>query len=292
MNSIIDIHADDFGLSENSDKNILNLCLTGKLNSLSIIPNLQVFPNSVKNFNNVKNSFPHEIKISVHLNFMEGKPLSNSQDVQDLIDKNGYFSVSWGKLFLINYIPFLRKKIKKQLTTEIISQIDYCIDKNIIDSSAIRIDSHQHPHLIPLFYESIFNAIKIKNYKIEYIRNTNDPINYYKKSKCQKTETVNIIKCIILNHYSKNLSKLLKKNNYPDSYLCGVYYSGKMDNRITNVIPVFEKNAKNNNRTVELLFHPGLMKNDEITKEFTKQGFNEFHLSENRTIEYNQINSI
>lgn len=289
MNSIIDIHADDFGLSNNSDKDIINLCLTGKLNSISIIPNLQVFDESVILFLNSSKKFESKINVSVHLNFMEGKPLSEKKSVKNLIDEDGFFNISWGKLFIINYIPFLRKKIKKQITTEIISQIDHCINSNIINSSAIRIDSHQHPHMIPLFYEAIFDAIKIKNYKVEYIRNTNDPIIFYKKTKCAKTETVNIIKCLILNHYSKKLSKKINNNNLKDSYLCGVFYSGKMDNRITTVIPMFESYAQKNNRIVELLFHPGLMKQEELTPEFTKSGFNEFHLSENRTIEFNQI---
>ena len=49
------------------------------------------------------------------------------------------------------------------------------------------------------------------------------------------------------------------------------------------------KKAEKKNRTVELLFHPGTMLKNELTDEFTKSGFNDFHLSENRMIEYSTL---
>lgn len=50
MNNTIDIHADDYALSENSNSDILDLCLKGFLNSVSVIPNLSCFENSVNKF--------------------------------------------------------------------------------------------------------------------------------------------------------------------------------------------------------------------------------------------------
>ena len=65
-----------------------------------------------------------------------------------------------------------------------------------------------------------------------------------------------------------------------------------MDERIIKTIPVFCKKADKKNRIVELLFHPGLMLNDELNDDFTKEGFNEFHLSENRHIEYETVKNL
>lgn len=291
LNRYLDIHADDYALSENSDTDIIELCKLGKLNSISIIPNLKIFNSAVEKFINSKKDFPNEIKVSVHTNVMEGKcSFSDPSELPHLVDSNGFFITSWGKLFIQNYIPFLRKQIKKELTRELIAQIDVCIKAGIVNPNAIRIDSHQHPHMIPLFYEALFDAITQRNYSIEYIRNTIDLISFYKKN---KTDSIaNIIKCLILNHFSKRLSKKLSKRNLPDSYLCGVYFSGKMDNRILKAIPIFLDKAGKKNRIVELLFHPGLMQKDELTDDFTKEGFNEFHLSENRRIEYNTVKNL
>ena len=45
-----DVHADDYALSECSDNDILTLCKYEKLNSISILPNMQIFDQSVKKF--------------------------------------------------------------------------------------------------------------------------------------------------------------------------------------------------------------------------------------------------
>ena len=169
LNSILDIHADDYALSPNSDSDIINLCKLGKLNSISIIPNLKIFNLSVQNFLKEKNSFPNEIKVSVHTNVMEGKCCySNPAELPHLVNTEGYFITSWGKLFVQNYIPFLRNKIIIELKKEIIAQIETCINANVINTNGIRIDSHQHPHMIPLFYEAIFEALDEKKYSVEY----------------------------------------------------------------------------------------------------------------------------
>lgn len=72
MNDIIDIHADDYALSENSNIDILDLCLKGFLNSVSVIPNLSCFENSVKRFFEIQNKLDRKILVSIHLNFIEG----------------------------------------------------------------------------------------------------------------------------------------------------------------------------------------------------------------------------
>lgn len=291
LNNILDIHADDYALSPKSDDDIIELCKLGKLNSISIIPNLIVFNSSVEKFLAAKKDFNNEIKVSVHLNVMEGKCCySNPNEISHLVNSEGYFTTSWGKLFIANYIPFFRKIIKNELKKELNAQIECCIKSKIINPDLIRIDSHQHPHMIPIFYNAIFEVINEKKYSVDYIRNTCDPISFYKKNKTDSFS--NIIKCIILNHYSKRLSIKLKKIILPDSYLCGVYFSGKMDNRIIKSIPVFLKKAEEKNRIVELLFHPGLMLKDELNDDFTKEGFNNFHLSKNRHIEYETVMKI
>ena len=67
MNSItdFDFHADDYGLSEHSDNDIINLCITGKLNSISIMPNMCRFENSVQLYQNKKRNFPNKLFIAI-----------------------------------------------------------------------------------------------------------------------------------------------------------------------------------------------------------------------------------
>lgn len=292
MNSIVDIHADDFALSEKSDRDILQLCSEGKLDSISIIPNLECFETAVAKFLSVQEESDKKILVSVHLNFMEGKCCAEKSLLPDLIDSEGFFTASWGKLFIWNYIPFMRKKIKIQLKTEILAQVRKCLDANIINKNAIRIDSHQHPHMIPLVFEALKEAVfELENdgYKIEYIRNTQDPILLYGG---KDIFSMNTVKCLILNFYSIKVKNYLISKKLPVNYLCGVYFSGKMDSRLKKVLPKFIKKAEKQDRNIELLFHPGTMLKSELTREFKKEGFNEFHLSENRKIEYNTLKEL
>lgn len=288
----IDIHADDYALSNNSDNDILELLEQGSLTSISIIPNLEIFNTASQKFLQLKHKLNKNINVSVHLNFMEGKSCAAKNLLPHLTDKNGFFNISWGKLFIFNYIPFLRKIIKKELTIEITAQINKCLAAGVVSKESLRIDSHQHPHMIPLVFTSLLQSLKeLKNdgVKIEYIRNTCDPILLYG---LKNIFSMNTIKCLILNFYSKKVSRYLKKNGLYDSYLCGVYYSGKMNERIEKVLPSFIKKAQNKSRTLELLFHPGTMLKSELTNEFTKEGFNDFHLSINRHIEYEQVKKL
>ncbi|MGI0530113.1 ChbG/HpnK family deacetylase [Treponema socranskii] len=190
----IDIHADDYALSEHSDKDILFLCQKGYLNGVSVIPNMPCFNDSVERYKTALCGSGFERKklfsaekddsdsnhfyaeplsetavsvapkfISVHLNFMEGACIAGKENVPHLVDENGYFNVSWLKLLLWSYVPVLRGKIKKELSLEIIFQTQRLIDCGLIDKEHLRFDSHQHPHMIPVVFDSLLDAIEEKN---------------------------------------------------------------------------------------------------------------------------------
>lgn len=146
--------------------------------------------------------------------------------------------------------------------------------------------------MIPVVFDALKEAVfELENdgCKIEYIRNTQDPILLYGG---KDIFSMNTIKCLILNFYSQKVKKYLVSKKLPVNYLCGVYFSGKMDSRLKKVLPNFIKKAETQERNIELLFHPGTMLKSELTSEFKKEGFNEFHLSENRKTEYNTLKEI
>lgn len=293
--NIFDFHADDFGISENSCNDIIKLIDEKKLNSISLLPNMKSFDYAVNLLKQRKDTVSSWLDISVHINFMEGHCCSDESQITSLVDEKGFFKISWGKLFIYNYIPFLRRKIKQQLQTEIIAQTQKCLDSGIIKNNILRFDSHQHTHMIPLVFEALLASVKYfkqQGYKTEFIRNTQDPITPYFKAKTltDSYNKINIIKCLILNFYSINVRVSLKKLNLPVYYLCGVFFSGHMDfSRLEKVLPFYIKKSSSKNRKIELLFHPGSVKEEEISEEFVKPDSNSFHLSENRKIEYDSI---
>ncbi|MBR1402579.1 MAG: ChbG/HpnK family deacetylase [Treponema sp.] len=290
MTDLIDIHADDYGLSAASDKTILELLEANKLTSISFMTNLSRFENAVKDFQTVQQKRSSPALVSVHLNFVEGHCAAPVECVPDLIDKNGYFTVTWEKLFLWNYNPLMRNKIRKQLSAEITAQTERLVASGIADKNALRFDSHMHTHMIPLVFDALKDSVKTNQYKVSFIRNTQDPLSYYAGffSLYKTYSPINAVKCMILNFYScVKIRSSLKKMSISPSLLCGVFFSGKMNaERLEKVLPVFIKNAQNQKRGLEVLFHPCLMAKDELTEEFNKPDINEFHISENRIIEY------
>lgn len=290
----IDFHADDYALSENSDNDILTLCKQGKLDSISVIPNLAIFDKAAKKFLAAKKSFPKEVKACVHLNVMEGRCLADKDDLPDLVDKDGFFNVSWGNLFFASMNPLKRKKIRSQLKVEILAQIKQTTRAGLCEEKALRVDSHQHPHMIPVFFDALTDALDESGIKPEYIRNSQDPILCYMTAPTLfKTYSLaNIIKCLILNHYSRKVRRWQKMNGLKTNLLCGVFFSGRMDSeRVKKVLPRFVKKCEKTDSDLEVLFHPGTMLESELTEEFTKPGFNKFHLSEDRSVERKSLES-
>lgn len=294
IKNILDFHADDYGISKNSTDDILTLLNKGYLNSISILPNMNTFDYSVKLLKEYLKTNP-ELKITIHLNFMEGHCCANPDDIPDLVDSNGYFKISWGKLFIYNYLPFKHYKIRKQLYIEIVAQAEKCISTGLFDKQQLRFDGHQHTHMIPVVFSAIKKAViyfEAKNIKTEYIRNTQDPIKPYNKVKELKSTytKINLIKCLILNFYSFSVRRYLIKKLLPVNYLCGVFFSGHMDfERLNKILNIYSKKPIKQNRPIELLFHPGSVLKEEISEEFVKPDFNIFHLSNGRKIEFDSI---
>ena len=295
MNNVLDFHADDFGISKNSCNDIFSLINDGCLNSISILPNMEHFEYGVNLLNQLSDEQMTHLNISVHLNFMEGKCCSNKDLIPDLVDEKGFFTVSWKKLFIWNYNPLKKKKIINQLKTEIDAQCRKCVDSGIYKSKKLRFDSHQHPHMIPIFQKALFSVIqeyKKIGIETEFVRNSRDILSsYIFHLNLYKTfSLVNIIKCLILNFFSHSLKRKLKKNNLSDQYLSGVFFSGNMDyERLSVILPSYAKKAEKKNLSMEVLFHPGTVLESEITTEFVKPDFNIFHLSTGRKIEFDSV---
>lgn len=289
--TLFDFHADDFAVSASASRDIISLGKKGAVDSISIIPNMSAFGSSAP----LLKEFPQGVKRSVHLNFMEGKSCMAREEVPDLVDENGFFKVSWGSLLLSGLNPAKRGRIKEQLSAEIVAQVEKCIEAGLADPLALRLDSHQHTHMIPVVQDALFEAVsrlERKGRRVEFIRNTEDPIFLYFHSigTLKGFSFANMIKCMILNFFSFRLRKELEERNLPAGYLCGVFYSGHMDEvRLGAVLPLFEKLALKKGRRVEVLFHPGSVKREELTGEFTKPGFVQFHLSKNRYMEFNAL---
>ena len=291
---MIDVHADDYAYSIHTSEDIIECLKEGKLNSFSIICNTSGFEKSMELLYSVIPSLPFLPNISIHLNLPEGKGIT------DLLP------ISWVRLFLASY-SLDKNKVKEKLKKELKWQIDTtqkviekCIGiakTNNIEckQKAIRIDSHIHTHPIPIVWESLLEVIEEEKYDIEFIRNPKEPIIPFLKkfSLIPSFGLANIIKNRILMFYSRKIDNYCDLHKIDKMYMWGLMMSGHMDfNRVNALYGDISKKADVDNRKLELLFHPGMAKDNEYSEEMDKNYFVNANLSKYRHIEKHTVMNI
>lgn len=282
--SNVDIHADDYGYSINTSKDMLECMKSGCLNSFSIICNQSYFEESMEMLYEAIPSLPFLPLISVHINLPEGK--------------GDILPLSWAKLFLSNSSikKELKKELKKQIDTvnEVVEKCITIAQKNNIpvDQKGIRLDSHIHTHPIPVVWNSLIEVIEEEKYNIEYIRNPKEPlIPFIKHIDLIPTYGLaNMVKNRILMFYSRKIDKYCESHNIEKMYMWGLCMSGHMDfDRIKKIYLDMLNYAEKHNRKLELLFHPGMALQSEYSEEMNKDYFKDANLSENRHVEKDAV---
>ncbi len=161
-----DIHADDYALTLNTSKDMLACMQAGRLDSISIVPNMSCFEECMELLYREIPKLPFLPLLSVHLDFVEGRSLAGKAAAPDLVKPGtDLMGLGWGGLFAASYLPHKRKKIRAQLVCEIKAQIakaqtaiETCIGIAARHSipcgqKGLRIDSHQHAHMIPVVWK-------------------------------------------------------------------------------------------------------------------------------------------
>lgn len=303
-----DIHADDYALTVNTSMDMLSCMKKGQLDSISIVPNMSCFRECVEMLYQAIPTLPFLPKMSVHLDFVEGHSLAGAEEVPLLVkDRNTLMGLSWGGVFLLSYLPWKRRAAKEQLKKEIKAQIDTVQEavRRAVDiagenqipcaQKGIRIDSHQHAHMIPVVWEALTEVIAEEKYGIEYIRNSKEMIGVFltETSLWKTYRPINFVKNRLLSLYSHKADRYSKAHNMEQMYLWGLIMSGHMDyDRIVRLYPKIAAKAEEDNRVLEILFHPGLMLPAEVSDEIGEDAAKDFYLRQDRHVEMDAVNRI
>lgn len=281
---MIEFHADDYGLFKMQSRRILDCFREGCLNGISIIPNGSYLAEGMDELQDIG----RDIKLTVHLNLVEGQCLSKREAVRDLIDEEGNFAVSFGKLLLLSYIPFKRKRYKTQIKEELKNQI-HAVEP-YLDEKHIRLDSHCHYHMLPIVYDSMKEVIREEKLKVTYIRMPKENIGLYlrHRKEMEHFRWINLVKVLCLNVlYARNClhsSGMLKTMD--KALFCGVMFSGNMSYRNAGaILPDVCKRAEILKQDAEILFHPGAVYEKEDFEKLTDEGDKAFLSSEFRKAE-------
>ena len=246
-------HADDYGRSKEVSKNILKCLTKGNLNSVSImIDHDQKCHKKLKKLKNVNKR--------LHLNLTELPVKKN---------KNQFISnLSFIKLLFIDELK------KKKILEEIDIQIKKF--KKIYNPKELKIDGHEHIHMIPWILEYLLKNRKY--YKIKELRNSDERLMSPRLVDLFNLNYIrNFIACIIV----KILYNLKKpKMNAP--CFSGLLYSGMQNIETIKKTLLYFKKKKIKN--YEILVHPGYT-NKKEKSQFKESYFN-FYNSQNRKTEF------
>lgn len=272
-------HADDFGVSYEQSVSIMDCYYYGKLNSVSLILNS---PETDKSYKLIESLVDEEkIRCVAHLNFVEGKSLSNK--VPHLVNKDGYFNCSFAYLLKLG-ISKKRDTIKRELQYEISAQLKKYSD--LIRSKRIYIDSHQHYHMIPIVREAMWNVVKEENYEVISVRIPVDPI----------TPIANhhLFSSVRINNYVKWLALwTLSKVNYQQyktevdtPLFFGIPFTCRMTTKVVKgLISDYERIARERDGDLEIMFHPGAVTDVNKLLDNNNKALVDFYCSEYRDME-------
>jgi len=287
------IHADDYGVSAHASEDILSLISSDCLDGISIMPNMSCFDKSMQRLCEGLAELSKEISVSVHLNFMEGHCVAKPEEIPLLVNGKGLLFRSWGELFAASFSS-KRDAYKKQLKIEIKAQMAQV--RNYFPAERVfRVDSHQHTHLIPVVWDAMVEVLQEEGIPISGVRIPVEPIVPFLHVPSLYTSygLVNLIKNMVLHILAHRAKRVAPEYFKDDSKFWGLLMTGQMDDRrVQMLMPHFKKYAEKHHINIEMVFHPGLTLPEEISEEYTKEGFIEEHLSPNRRMEWETIKAL
>ena len=164
--------ADDYGISDNISLHIQECVEKGVLDKVSVFPNFNTIDLS-------KISKNGNIRVSLHLNLVEGKCMADAKEIDLIADANGNFKYTFGGLFKLNLLN--RKKFETQVYNEIKAQVKFW--KSILpEHISFCVDSHQHTHMIPAVFRALTKVLNDEKIVLNYLRIPAEPITPYLKT--------------------------------------------------------------------------------------------------------------
>lgn len=274
---MIDLHADDFGMFYQESERILECSLRGGLTGISVMPTGKDFLSTMDRLVSENSKLLNNL--TIHLNLMEGHCCAEQKNVDLLVDEKGYFNLSFARLLAVSYIPGLRKQMYRQIKDEIYAQINK--SQKYFGTKKLQLDSHYHVHMVPVVFDALMSVIEEQKLDVSYIRMPIERLSLYigKLHKLKDFKYINLIKVGILNvlSYRNNLKYSSKLKQYEKKLFVGVMCSGRMIyENIMVLLPGIQEKSRKDNLNVELLFHPGGIKEQDDLNELIRCDSREF----------------
>ena len=289
MSNKVWFHADDYGVTQQQSSVILECYEKGALNSISVLPNTSNVNDALLLLNEIDTD--KKIRRVLHLNFVEGKPLSEIEKIPMLVDEQGFFDKSFINFVKWNYLKKStnRIRLKEQIKAEIRAQLDAVTCNCNFEITAI--DSHQHYHMVPIIFDSLMEVLSEKKYEkldIRQIRIPVDPIYpvMHNFSMLKRIPAINLVKWLILKIYAKRNKNILKKMGIEVPVFFGIFYTCEMKVEVVSeLLHLYKAYASKKNADLELMFHPGNLSAKHELLDTRRDELADFYMSDNRVYE-------
>jgi len=231
------VNADEFGLTRSVSEGIIYAFKNGIVTNTTLMVNM---PSSEHAFDIIRKN--PDLKVGIHLNLSDGKPVLESDSVKTLIDEDGNF-LALGKLLarvVTGKVSYL------EIENEVRAQIKKAIDNGI---NITHLDSHRHFHMYPAILRRIIKVAK--EFSINKIRYS------YENSSLGLMDNLlkfTFVKKQIVSLCSLMCKPILVRNNIKFNQ----YFIGMSQIGTKNQSEVFRKLLHNvKDGTTELICHPG-----------------------------------
>lgn len=252
------LHADDMGLSADSDHYFFSIIEAGHCHSISLLANGENFENAAEFLKR------HEhVRISVHMNLTEGQALSGGASLQGMNYARNYGDL-WGKLLRNNnrYISAVHREIDRQVA----KIVDFFGSER-----PLSLDGHMHVHMLPPLMRALPELCG--RYNLTSIRCSRERLTL--SSFWSGTCRLGIIKNLLLN----TLSCLSAPVPFRSDCVIGILNSGNMTKQSV------EKRLSCCSRSdlVEVILHPAYLAS---TSKVVNCSDPRFYSDKHRLVEY------
>ncbi len=284
----INLHADDLGVTRGINSNILEAWHAGALDSVSIVANGDAFHDAVSEINSDIN---RKLRLVVHLNLIDGKPIAEPTKVNILVDDQGQFRYGFLGLWILWCLSSqqLRIQIANQVEIEWREQIKRVL-KAFSTRSVTAVDSHGHIHMLPFLFP--IAAKLAREFSLPEIRISQENFYFRLKGSISVSFATGVVKNVLLNLLARRARRMIKKYGLscPDAVL-GILYSSRMT--YDTVLSGLDAARCRQLNWLEIIFHPGRATHEEAKRCWPgKPALAKFHMDPNRNVERDALISI
>jgi predicted glycoside hydrolase/deacetylase ChbG (UPF0249 family) len=249
----ISIAADDLGLTPGITDGILRCVDRGHVGSVSLLANGWDFARAASELR----ARPW-VQVGVHVNLVEGVPISPPDSIPLLVGPDGHFSASFASLWLrqIMAAPRRRRALAAQVEREARAQIER-VRAAVGEDRSLHLDSHRHIHMVPFVFE-VFLRLALEQ-RLRFLRLVREPAFIHVGPGALRAYLgAGIVKHVVLNGLARrSLPQLRASGMAHCDYLVGVLFTGHMTAEVArDALAEIARRAGSAAR-VEVLFHPG-----------------------------------